>query len=87
MKTMRKFCLGCAVSLVLLTAAESLPGTVSYRYDAAGRLIAADYGNGVTVRYTYDKMGNRLTETIEGKKTTAGESREDVRTTGQQSGD
>lgn len=47
----------------LETAAETVLGktvTVQYRYDAAGRLIAADYSDGRMYRYGYDKMGNRV---------------------------
>ena len=35
-----------------------------YRYDDAGRLTAVEYDNGTTIKYTYDKMGNKLTEQI-----------------------
>ncbi|MFI5180722.1 MAG: choice-of-anchor D domain-containing protein [Thermoanaerobaculia bacterium] len=34
--------------------------TVTYTYDANGRLTKADYGGGKSVTYTYDKAGNIL---------------------------
>jgi hypothetical protein len=46
-------------------------GSVTYRYDALGRLVAASYGNGLCVIYAYDKNGNRLTE-VTGASSTAG---------------
>jgi YD repeat-containing protein len=48
----------------LLLPAGSLAGAARYKYDGAGRLISVQYDNGVTVKYTYDQMGNRLTETV-----------------------
>jgi YD repeat-containing protein len=36
---------------------------VAYAYDPLGRLTAADYGDGIYFHYTYDAVGNRLTET------------------------
>jgi YD repeat-containing protein len=34
--------------------------TVVYTYDAAGRLVLADYGGGKTIGYSYDAAGNLL---------------------------
>ena len=36
------------------------PRTITYSYDPAGRLVRADYGDGVAVSYTYDAAGNLL---------------------------
>ena len=38
--------------------------TATYTYDAMDRLAQVKYTDGTTVTYTYDKMGNRLTETV-----------------------
>jgi YD repeat-containing protein len=38
--------------------------TITYTYDANGRLLKADYGGGRSFTYTYDKAGNILTETV-----------------------
>ncbi|MEA3339390.1 MAG: RHS repeat domain-containing protein [Chloroflexota bacterium] len=38
--------------------------TVTYSYDAAGRLVGADYGN-IYITYTYDAAGNLLARKIE----------------------
>lgn len=50
-----------AVALMLARAE-----TVKYTYDAAGRLLSADYGNGKTIAYVYDKSGNLLSRTVGG---------------------
>lgn len=44
--------------------------SVTYQYDAAGRLVAASYNNGLCVTYTYDLNGNRLSETTSACSTT-----------------
>ncbi len=36
--------------------------TISYAYDPLNRLVAADYNDGAYFHYTYDAVGNRLTE-------------------------
>ncbi len=41
-------------------------GTVKYEYDGLNRLTQVSYGNGVTVSYTYDALGNRLTKKTRG---------------------
>ena len=38
--------------------------TVAYKYDDAGRLIRADYGNGASISYTYDNAGNLLSRVV-----------------------
>ena len=42
---------------------------VTYTYDAAQRLSKADYGNGKSISYTYDKAGNLLSRTVAGGAT------------------
>ena len=42
---------------------------VTYTYDAAQRLSKADYGNGKSISYTYDKAGNLLSRTVVGGAT------------------
>ena len=41
-------------------------GTTKYEYDEMYRLTKVTYGNGVTVSYTYDALGNRLTKKTRG---------------------
>jgi YD repeat-containing protein len=40
------------------------PTTVSYAYDAAGRLVEARYGDRITISYTYDAAGNLLRRVV-----------------------
>ena len=39
--------------------------TTKYRYDANNRLTQVTYGNGVTITYTNDALGNRLSKKTE----------------------
>jgi YD repeat-containing protein len=61
MKTMNAL-YGSAVCLALLLISWAAvdAGTISYTYDPAGRLVAADYGGGKTTSYAYDSSGNLL---------------------------
>ena len=43
-----------------LPESQSAGRTVAYSYDAAGRLISADYGEGRRIVYSYDDAGNLL---------------------------
>jgi YD repeat-containing protein len=52
-----------ALGLWPIEASMGADGSVIYRYDAAGRLVAASYNNGLCVIYTYDANSNRLSET------------------------
>lgn len=38
--------------------------SASYTYDNANRLIGIDYGNGITVDYTYDANGNTVSKSV-----------------------
>lgn len=68
MKTVLGF-LSSILLICFLFPGGGLAGTVKYKYDGAGRLIRIEYDNGVTIRYTYDKMGNRLTESVLNEET------------------
>ena len=46
-----------------LTAAVVAAGSVTFTYDDAGRLVAADYDNGRFRDFRYDKAGNLLART------------------------
>ena len=41
-------------------------GSISYTYDALGRVKTATYSNGVVVTYTYDAAGNRVSQATTG---------------------
>jgi YD repeat-containing protein len=68
-KTLAKFrvqlfaVLLCSAAAVL-SPAFAANGSVTYAYDALGRVISASYDTGVTVLYTYDANGNRTQQTI-----------------------
>ncbi len=52
--------------------APSAPVTITYTYDPLNRLTAADYDSGEFFHYTYDSVGNRLTQdTLAGTNTYA----------------
>ncbi|MXS80216.1 hypothetical protein ABO04_11955 [Nitrosomonas sp. HPC101] len=41
-------------------------GSISYTYDALGRVKTTTYNNGVVVTYTYDAAGNRVSQVTTG---------------------
>jgi YD repeat-containing protein len=49
-----------SVFTVWLGAAD----TMKYRYDAAGRLVQVDFGEGKRIEYVYDRAGNVLSRSI-----------------------
>ena len=53
---------GSAASLGLLGAGDIFTTTITYSYDALSRLTDADYSSGEFFDYTYDAVGNRLSE-------------------------
>jgi YD repeat-containing protein len=62
---MRSMWLAIGTVILLSTAAplkstDARSTTIQYTYDAAGRLIKADYGGGKSITYTYDANGNLL---------------------------
>lgn len=52
--------------LLLCAAMGLLANTVSYTYDAAGRLVRVDYGAGGSLQYVYDRAGNLTKRIITG---------------------
>ncbi|MGX0610178.1 YD repeat-containing protein [Ralstonia pickettii] len=54
--------LSALTAAVMLTSVPAVAGSVSYTYDALGRLATAVYNNGsttTTITYSYDAAGNR----------------------------
>jgi len=45
-------------------AAKAANGSVTYTYDALGRIASASYDTGVLIYYTYDANGNRLSQVV-----------------------
>jgi YD repeat-containing protein len=62
-------------ALVLATLPATASETITYTYDAQGRLVTAqgsgDVNNGVATATTYDAAGNRTNQTVTGAPTTA----------------
>ena len=58
------------VVLILVGAAAYASETITYKYDARGRLVqvnrAGSVNNNVVTNYTYDKADNRKTKTTSG---------------------
>jgi YD repeat-containing protein len=54
------------ISLLALFADKAFAanGSVTYTYDALGRVLTANYDTGVIVIYTYDANGNRTQQVI-----------------------
>lgn len=50
--------------------AHAANGSVTYTYDALGRISTASYDTGVFIIYTYDANGNRLSQIINVNSTT-----------------
>ncbi len=55
-----------AFVLMFLMAGMSLASAaaISYTYDDAGRLVKADYGEGLAISYSYDANGNLLSRQV-----------------------
>jgi len=43
--------------------------TVTYTYDALGRVTSATYGSGIVINYTYDAAGNRTQQNVSNPST------------------
>jgi len=58
------------VSAMLMAASAHAAETISYTYDAKGRLIkvvhSGTVNNGVTTQYTHDPANNRVTVKVTG---------------------
>jgi hypothetical protein len=55
-----------ALSVALgVVAALAANGSVTYTYDALGRLNTANYDTGVCVSYAYDANGNRTSQSVQ----------------------
>lgn len=63
-------CIPLALTLALLPVAASAAETVTYSYDAKGRLTAVAHAgsvnNGVSAAYSFDKADNRTNVTVTG---------------------
>lgn len=54
------------LAIVFVSLQTFAQGTTKYKYDENNRLTQVTYSNGVTISYTYDALGNRLSKTISG---------------------
>jgi YD repeat-containing protein len=68
----RLFLLGCASAALIVSTAAAASETITYTYDARGRLKQVAHSgtpsinNGVATSYTYDKADNRTNKTTTG---------------------
>lgn len=53
-------CYSILAVLLLFMASTSHASSIAYTYDAAGRIVAADYGGGKSTSYAYDNAGNLI---------------------------
>lgn len=62
--------LGCASAALIVSTAAAATETITYTYDARGRLKQVSHSgtvnNGVSTSYTYDKAHNRTNKTTTG---------------------
>jgi YD repeat-containing protein len=54
-----------SVLLFVLAFLRPASAGITYTYNAAGRLIQVDYGNGTAITYAYDAAGNLLNRTVQ----------------------
>lgn len=70
MKNVRTGAVIAIAALTGLAAAALASETVTYKYDAQGRLVAVKHSgtvnNNVQANYTYDKADNRTNKTVTG---------------------
>lgn len=52
------------IALALFATLQTFAQTNTYEYDANNRLTKVTYGNGVTVAYSYDALGNRTSKKV-----------------------
>ncbi len=53
-----------ALVFILLLSISSATQAETYRYDDIGRLISVTYDDGMSIIYSYDPNGNRLSRTV-----------------------
>ncbi len=53
-------------TLAFLFATLQTFAQATYTYDELNRLTKVKYGNGVTVSYNYDALGNRISKKVTG---------------------
>jgi YD repeat-containing protein len=67
---MRALLVTAATASALLASAAQATETITYHYDARGRLIqvvhSGSANNGVTTTYSYDRANNRTNKTTTG---------------------
>lgn len=66
----RQILIGSALTALIAASAANASETITYSYDARGRLVKVErsgtVNNGVTTTYVYDKADNRVSRTTTG---------------------
>ena len=52
------------LALLFATMQTFAQSTTKYEYDKNHRLTKVTYSNGMTISYTYDELGNRLSKKV-----------------------
>ena len=66
MKNYLKKIVNIAFVSSFMTLGSFAQDTVSYKYDALGRLTTVTYSSGAVITYTYDAVGNRISKIVTG---------------------
>ncbi len=54
----------CMLTVCGMSSAQAATGSVTYTYDALGRVTSASYDTGVLILYAYDANGNRTQQIV-----------------------
>jgi YD repeat-containing protein len=61
---MKKIFLSFYISMCFFTNSFAQSITATHSYDALHRLSSTAYSNGISISYTYDELGNRISKTV-----------------------
>jgi len=56
--------IGAISTAALMVVQPAVAATITFTYDALGRLATVTYPNGTVVTYSYDSVGNRTARAV-----------------------